>query len=228
MNILLRTAKLVGHQSRVLTSTIALRARAGLTSVTTNFGRFQGQQFVRYWYYRELESWFRVQFPNNGTKPRVIEFGGSNGFLPSIFIRAEYEIAPNWPHVDVQNLHQYKSASADVVVLDQVLEHVADPWRAVAEVHRVLKPGGTCICSTPFLICIHPYPQDFWRFAEDGLRQLFKHYSNVDIHGWGNRFTVKTTMKYGWLDCKATRRYLRVALWNEAAWPIVYLTRATK
>ena len=160
VNVLLRTAKFVGRRSRALASTIALRAKVAFTSVTTNFDRFQRVQFVRYWYYRELESWFRAQFPSNGTKPRVIEFGGSNEFLPSIFIGAEYEIAPNWPHVDVQNLHQYKSASADVVMLDQVLEHVPDPWRAVAEVHRVLKPRGTCICSTPFLIRIHPHPQD--------------------------------------------------------------------
>jgi 2-polyprenyl-6-hydroxyphenyl methylase/3-demethylubiquinone-9 3-methyltransferase len=39
-------------------------------------------------------------------------------------------------------------ASADVVVAGEVLEHVADPWRLVAEVCRVLRPGGTVVIDT--------------------------------------------------------------------------------
>src|SRR5438876_3589234 len=84
-----------------------------------------------------LQGWFRAQFPSNGIKPRVIELGGSNGFLPSIFTHAEYEVASNWPEVDVQNLHQYESSSVDVIILNQVLEHVPDPWCRVRNPSRV-------------------------------------------------------------------------------------------
>lgn len=39
-------------------------------------------------------------------------------------------------------------ASADVVVAGEILEHVTEPERVVAEVARVCKPGGTVIVDT--------------------------------------------------------------------------------
>jgi 2-polyprenyl-6-hydroxyphenyl methylase/3-demethylubiquinone-9 3-methyltransferase len=39
-------------------------------------------------------------------------------------------------------------ASADVVVAGEVLEHVNDPKRLIAEVCRVLRPGGTVVVDT--------------------------------------------------------------------------------
>lgn len=40
-------------------------------------------------------------------------------------------------------------AVADVVVMRMVLEHVRDPRRTIAEVRRVLKPGGRMLVSVP-------------------------------------------------------------------------------
>jgi SAM-dependent methyltransferase len=38
---------------------------------------------------------------------------------------------------------------ADAVLLLDVIEHLADPGRAVAEAHRVLRPGGVLVLSVP-------------------------------------------------------------------------------
>jgi len=38
---------------------------------------------------------------------------------------------------------------ADVVLLLDVIEHIAEPGRALAEAHRVLRPGGALIISVP-------------------------------------------------------------------------------
>ena len=49
---------------------------------------------------------------------------------------------------DVQQL-TYADASFDLVTHTEVLEHVPDDARAFAELHRVLRPGGTMLFTVP-------------------------------------------------------------------------------
>ena len=38
---------------------------------------------------------------------------------------------------------------ADAVVANQVIEHIIDPVRFIGEIHRVLRPSGRCVITTP-------------------------------------------------------------------------------
>lgn len=66
----------------------------------------------------------------------------------------------------------FASNSIDAVMCIEVLEHVAHPHAVIAEIHRVLKPGGTCYLTTPFMYPYHSSPHDYQRWTQDGLRQL--------------------------------------------------------
>lgn len=74
----------------------------------------------------------------------------------------------------VGDLHRVPltDGSLDAVVCTGVLEHVQDPDRVVAELWRVLRPGGRIYVSLPFLQGYHPSPTDFHRFTRDGARRL--------------------------------------------------------
>jgi SAM-dependent methyltransferase len=50
---------------------------------------------------------------------------------------------------DVQNL-TFPDASFDMVITQDVFEHVANPEAGFKEIHRVLKPGGYHIFTVPF------------------------------------------------------------------------------
>lgn len=63
--------------------------------------------------------------------------------------------------------------SFDAVVSIAVLEHVRDPFRAAAEIVRVLKPGGELFCCVPFLQPLHGYPHHYYNMTHEGLRNLF-------------------------------------------------------
>lgn len=62
--------------------------------------------------------------------------------------------------------------SADVILCSEVLEHLEEPGAAFTEFHRVLKPGGVLLLTTPFIWPIHEQPRDFYRYTEYGLRYL--------------------------------------------------------
>jgi SAM-dependent methyltransferase len=69
------------------------------------------------------------------------------------------------------------------------LEHVPDPEKALAEVHRVLKPGGVAIITTPFLVPLHGTDVygDYTRWTPQGLAALLKRRSfEPDVRWWGN------------------------------------------
>jgi SAM-dependent methyltransferase len=132
--------------------------------------------------------------PRLGDGLRAIEFGGSNGFIQKLFVGVDYEVAPNAPEVDVQALSSYPADTYDFVVLDEILEHVPKPWIATREVHRVLKPGGCLITSSPFMIAEHKVPMDYWRFTKDGLRVLLEDFATVEAHSWGNPGSVTYLM----------------------------------
>jgi len=58
----------------------------------------------------------------------------------------------------------------DLVLLTQVLEHLPEPARVLAELHRVLKPGGRLWFSAPLFYPEHEQPYDFYRYTQYGLR----------------------------------------------------------
>ncbi len=82
----------------------------------------------------------------------------------------------------------------DVVVCTEVLEHTLQPFDAVNELERILKPGGVALVSTPYNFRIHGPLPDCWRFTEHGLRELFKNFKSVRIQGLDDesRFLMPT------------------------------------
>ena len=61
----------------------------------------------------------------------------------------------------------------DAVTCEQVLEHVQHPLAVVAELYRVVKPGGLIHVASPFLFPWHASPSDYTRWTQEGLRSLF-------------------------------------------------------
>ena len=63
--------------------------------------------------------------------------------------------------------------SLNLVISQDVIEHLPDPQFTVREILRVLEVGGKFYCQAPFIIGYHPGPTDFWRFTKEGMAQLF-------------------------------------------------------
>ena len=78
-----------------------------------------------------------------------------------------------------------QDASFDHVVMQDVLEHVAEPIRVAAELHRILRPGGRLQLRTPHFSSVLAYSDPTHRhvFSTTAIRYLaepgFAHYSRV-------------------------------------------------
>ena len=75
------------------------------------------------------------------------------------FDRARYADAP----ADVWGSGMelpFRDKAFATVFSSQVLEHVPEPWRMVAEMARVLEPGGHLILTAPHIWGLHEVPQN--------------------------------------------------------------------
>ncbi|MDA7569920.1 class I SAM-dependent methyltransferase [Flavobacteriaceae bacterium] len=96
-------------------------------------------------------------------------------------------------HIDIENI-PYEDNTVDSIICIEVLEHVRNPFKAIDEIYRTLKPGGKVFFTTPFLLGYHgktkkqnsikhdhdEYP-DYFRFTHQGLELLFQYFSEVNI-----------------------------------------------
>lgn len=70
----------------------------------------------------------------------------------------------------------FKNSTIDSLVFFEVLEHVFNPDEFLTEIRRVVKPGGKCVVTIPFIWGEHEQPYDFARYSSFGLKHLFDNY----------------------------------------------------
>jgi SAM-dependent methyltransferase len=89
-----------------------------------------------------------------------------------------------------------ESESFDAIVSTQVLEHVADPMAVLAELHRLLAPGGRLWLTAPFVGELHEEPFDYYRYTIHGLRHLLVSagFDEVSVEPIGGYFTAMAAL----------------------------------
>jgi SAM-dependent methyltransferase len=75
----------------------------------------------------------------------------------------------------------FDTASFDSVACLALLEHVPEPERVVAEMFRVLKPGGEAEIVAPFCHPYHAFPADYSRFSRERLEAMFSGFAHTEI-----------------------------------------------
>lgn len=80
---------------------------------------------------------------------------------------------------DIQDMNMIDNDSYDSALCLDVLEHVPNPFKAISEIHRILKKGAKLVCSVPHLSRLHEEPHDYYRFTKYGLRYSFE---NAGFH----------------------------------------------
>ncbi len=122
----------------------------------------------------------RQKWPGRDLGKSVMDAKGKDQHKPLKFL---HSVFPNTDLVaDLLDI-PVPDESLDGIICHQVLEHVTDPARVVRELHRVLRPGGRLLLSTPFLYPIHEDGpvKDYFRYTGRGLKELLKDFREVDL-----------------------------------------------
>ena len=148
-----------------------------------------------YWRYFELDySGLRVLDIGSsaGSYDRREEFRGARAGLRRAATYVTVDIDPSArPHV-VGDAHllPFADRSFDVILANNVIEHLSEPAVGVREMRRVLAPGGQVLYTIPFLYPVHEAPHDYTRFTRYGLTRLFREFSAAEIHARGGVFST--------------------------------------
>lgn len=84
----------------------------------------------------------------------------------------------------------FSDLAFDTVLCTEVLEHSPEPAPLIAEIERVLKPGGKLIVTVPFSARVHYAPYDYHRFSKYALARMFRTFTDVHIEERGNDIAV--------------------------------------
>jgi SAM-dependent methyltransferase len=128
---------------------------------------------------------------------------------------------------DISSL-PFKDNSVDMILNSAVLEHVPDPEQVVAEIFRVLKPGGIVYCFFPFMQGFHASPYDFSRRTEPGLLHLFRDFEVMELYCaggptsgmlWALQEWLAITFSFGFIPIYNLLHLLAMA----TLWPVKFL-----
>lgn len=183
--------------------------------------RDTGVQWCRVVMNREIEKFVRSLDCHNADALEVSGTGSQGTYDFRTYESTQY------PEYDVC-AGPLREDAFDLVIAEQVLEHVVRPDLAVMSVYKMLRPGGTFVVSTPFLLKIHGHPFDLYRWTEHGMRQLLET-AGFDVMGtgsWGNRECLLADLADGltWTIYDPDAHSLR----NESQFPIVVWAFARK
>ncbi len=77
----------------------------------------------------------------------------------------------------------FKDGTVDLLLSTTAIEHMQGTDRAIAEMQRVVRPGGLLFVTAPFVHAYHPEPFDLLRWSHDGLAQAFSACDKVEVGG---------------------------------------------
>jgi SAM-dependent methyltransferase len=146
----------------------------------------------------------RFVLQNDTTKLEALEISGTHWksvpfkfYFPTAF--PQFDICSS---IVSSNRPDYP-VKFDFIFIDQVLEHVRNPRRALENIREMLKIGGVAVVTTPFLIRLHGSPEDHWRWSETGMRLLLQEAGfaprSIETHSWGNRACAVANLD-DWVD----------------------------
>ncbi len=110
----------------------------------------------------------------------ILEVGSGIRRLREDIVNLEVDLFANVDIVAPGDEIPFLDNTFDLVISQAVLEHVQEPEQVVAEMLRVLRPGGQIYVEIPFLQGYHADPNDYQRYTLRGIEHLLRSTHKID------------------------------------------------
>lgn len=148
--------------------------------------------WVRVVMYEECKSFLNSIDPKDKTALEIS--GADNVFWQSVGFKS-YR-ATEYPGFDI--CQEALQERFDVIIADQVFEHLLWPYRAARNAYAMLNPGGYLVVATPFLVRRHNVPTDCTRWTDVGMKYFLAEagfsLERVRTGAWGNKACLKSNL----------------------------------
>lgn len=120
----------------------------------------------------------------------------------------------------------FQDGAFDFIICSEVLEHVEKTAPFIAEIHRVLRTGGTAVFTVPWSARFHHIPHDYYRFTPSALESIFAGFAVKRITARGTEVSAIAT-KFVVLNARLLLGGLRPTRWVAGLIPGLLLLPVT-
>lgn len=112
----------------------------------------------------------------------------------------------------------FSTDTIDCAMATEVLEHCPKPDIVLAEVLRVLRPGGLFFLTVPFIWPLHDVPYDEYRYTPFALERLLRNagFGEIELQALGGWDASLAQMIGLWARRRPMSRFLRAILLSTA------------
>lgn len=111
----------------------------------------------------------------------------------------------------------------DGALATEFLEHVPDPEAILAEIARVLRPGGAIFLTVPFVWPLHCSPHDYHRYTPETLERHLSHagFDGIELRPAGGWDASLAQVIGLWARRRPQRRLTRIVA-SFLAMPLIF------
>lgn len=113
----------------------------------------------------------------------AVNLGGGTKFYGKNVINVDVFHSPHVHMLCNLQTKVFKDNSLDLIIAENLIEHISDPENFMDKISRALKPGGRLIIDVPFICSFHATWYDYTRWTAEGFRNLLSEkFETPDIH----------------------------------------------
>ena len=173
------------------------RLTAGVQPLSFAWGADRGQEIARYY----IEELFLQEFAKD-IRGHCLEFltdnytskFGDKTYITKIdILNLETGNPDTTIRADLTKPNDIPSNQFDCIICTHVLHVIYDVDKAIAELHRILRPGGVLLLTVPHVSMCDPDWGELWRFTQEGLRAALARAfdeESITMRAYGNSLTA--------------------------------------